>query len=187
MTMRWSPLEVDVLHGLEDLSRAPGRRIIIPPAGYEDEESLIGLLLREARGFYETERDVEIRRITELERKASGSFMPELDPRTSRKRRAPAPSQDILTRVRSTNERRIGYEAALAQLALPAASDNAREILRRYELRPRSELAALKPQREPGELVEILADGWSLRPTLAERLAGRREMQGLPAGRDWLD
>lgn len=159
-------LEVDLLGGLQALASEPGPRYLVGPAGREAAQQLRALLLDEGHAFHEVERDVAERRCRALE--AVAASRPD-EP-------GEAFALDAAAAARAEAER---HRAALAQLEVQVDA-----VLTAFELRPRTELAALATGE--GLVVELYDDGWSLEATRAARLAARREHLGLPAERDWL-
>lgn len=181
--MRWHPLEVDLLGGLETLARAPGPRFVVGPAGHETAEALVKLVAREARQYHEVERDVARRRVAALEAEVAALEAGVETDRTGAPRPLAIPGHEAAAeRLARARAAAAAHEAALACPDLEAVT---RAALASFEVRPRRDLEALRRRPEDGQLVELFADGYALAPDLARRLAARRELLGLPAGRDW--
>jgi len=186
--VRWHPLEVDLLAGLEAIGRAPaaGPRHVVGPPGAEDEASLARLLVAEGRAFHEVERDVATRRAAALEKAAA-----KLKDGVEHDRRGrPAPralpgEAEAAERLSAARRAASEHERALERLLAPDAERAAVETLRRLTIAPRRDLEALKARAGPGDVVEVLPGGWPLAADRAARLAARRAFLGLPEGRDW--
>jgi hypothetical protein len=187
-TVRWSPIESDLLASLEAIAAAPGAgpRHLVGPEGAEDEAGLARLLVREARQLHELERDVARRHAQALEREAAArSGGVEHDRTGAAGPRSLPGHEEALERLAAARRRAVEHERALARIAGESAVETARNILRRFDLRPRRELASLKANAAAAEVVEVFADGYALKPSVPERLAARRAHLGLPEGADW--
>jgi hypothetical protein len=184
--MRWHPLEVDILRGLEDLARGAGPRHLVGPPGAEGETEILALVLREARAFLEVEADVARRRVETLEKAATRNAGGTEHDRTGRAFPRSLPGHgETLERLAAARRAVEEHGSRLAALGAPDVEARALETIRRFTLRPRRDLEALRASPEDGDLVEVHADGYALVPDAKARLVARREHLGLPPGRDW--
>ncbi|RME72471.1 MAG: hypothetical protein D6776_08740 [Planctomycetota bacterium] len=191
--MRWIPLEIDMLQALEkmaaeqDEQRHPGHFYLVGPAGHESEQAIADLLVHEALGYHKAEREVLRRRIAELDEQiAALSEGTEYDHTGREIGDISLPGQEAAREERARAERELEeHEKAIVRLVSDAVDIRLRELLEHFEIRPRSELEALKASEEPGTVIELFADGYGMADGLEAALAARREALGLPADRDW--
>jgi len=196
--MRWCPIETDLLSGLEALGagaptaddarppRPEGPLYLVAPEGAEDDVALVRLLVAEGRAFHEAELDVARRQAAALEKRAAAlAGGVEHDRAGAAGPRSLPGHEEALARLDLARRRAQEHEARLQRLSGTTAEATARSALRRFARRPRADLADLRAREGKGEVVELFQDGWSMRRTLPERLAARREHLGLPAGADY--
>jgi hypothetical protein len=186
--MRWTPVDVDLIGALEAAAQQDPPLFLVGPPGVETEDEICRLLAREARGYHQTERDVLRRRLAELEQR-----LEELTEGAEHDRAGEPtggislPGHQQLLDRRSRLVADLGrHHTALQQVGSDAHAERLRELLGRFELRPRGALEQLKrAESERGQVVELFADGYGLADSLPQALAARRATLGLPADRDW--
>ncbi|MHC4392073.1 MAG: hypothetical protein ACYTFT_09605 [Planctomycetota bacterium] len=185
--MRWSPLEVDLLAGLEAvLATRPGPcYLAVPQELVGDTGQLVEVLVREGLQYHYLERRVARRRLDALAEEAVKLVDGvEHDRAGEGEQPLTGPGYEALVERIAQTEHAVRAHTAAFEALDESGEDRARAALQGVTVVAPERATELRKQPE-GEVLQLFTDGYALEPNDTARLAARRELLGLPTDRDW--